>query len=100
MGVPARTDPCGTARTWGTTARRRTAQIPLFGSLTATVVTGVVLAALATWIISGAVFTHALLEPAIPRCITPLPWPPYPVARESGTGSPPAAQDKDDNLDG
>jgi hypothetical protein len=48
-----------TARTWGTTARRRTPRIPLFGSLTAAVVTGVVLAALATWIISGAVFTHA-----------------------------------------
>jgi hypothetical protein len=31
----------------------------LFGSLTAAVVIGVGLAALATWIISGAVFTHA-----------------------------------------
>jgi hypothetical protein len=39
-------------------------------------------------------------QPAIPRCITPRPWPPYLVARESGTGSPPAGQDKDDNLDG
>ena len=48
-----------TARTWVTTARRRTPRIPLFGSLTAAVVTGLVLAALATWIISGAVFTHA-----------------------------------------
>ncbi|MDT5284620.1 MAG: hypothetical protein QOJ20_5815 [Mycobacterium sp.] len=48
-----------TARTWGTTARRRTPRIPLFGSLTAAVVIGAGLAALATWIISGAVFTHA-----------------------------------------
>jgi hypothetical protein len=24
-------------------------------------------------------------QPAIPRCITPRPWPPYLVARESGT---------------
>jgi hypothetical protein len=44
-------------------------------------------------------------QPAIPRCITPRPWPPYLVARESGTDSPPAgqdkaAQDKDDSLDG
>ncbi len=49
-----------TARIWGTTARRRTPRIPLFGSLTAAVVIGVGLAALATWIISGAVFTHAV----------------------------------------
>jgi hypothetical protein len=48
-----------TAHTWGTTARRRTPRIPLFGSLTEAVVIGVGLAALATWIISGAVFTHA-----------------------------------------
>jgi hypothetical protein len=47
------------ARTWGTTARRRTPRIPLLGSLTAAVVIGVGLAALATWIISGAVFTDA-----------------------------------------
>jgi len=44
-------------------------------------------------------------QQAVPRCITPRPWPPYLVARESGTDSPPAgqdkaAQDKDDNLDG
>jgi hypothetical protein len=39
-------------------------------------------------------------QPAIPRCITPRLWPPYLVARESGTGSPPAGQDKDDNLVG
>ena len=47
------------ARTSGTTARRRTPRIPLFGSLTAAVIIGVGLAALASWIISGVVFTHA-----------------------------------------
>jgi membrane associated rhomboid family serine protease len=61
-----------TARTWGTAARRRTPRIPLFGSLTAAVVIGVG-AALATWIISGAVFTHGaraadvdVIEAALP----------------------------------
>jgi hypothetical protein len=47
------------ARTGGTTARRRTPRISLLGSITAAVLIGVGLAALATWIISGAVFTHA-----------------------------------------
>jgi hypothetical protein len=47
------------ARTWITMARRRSPRIPLFGSLTAAVVVGVGLAALTTWMISGAVFDHA-----------------------------------------
>lgn len=46
------------ARTWVTTARRRTPRVPLFGSLTAAVVIGVALAALASWLISGSVFKH------------------------------------------
>jgi hypothetical protein len=48
-----------TARTWVTTALRRTPRIPLLGSITAAVLIGVGLAVLATWIIRGAVFTHA-----------------------------------------
>jgi hypothetical protein len=48
-----------TARTWGRTPRRRTPRIPMLGSPTAAVVIGLGLAALATWIISGAVFTDA-----------------------------------------
>jgi hypothetical protein len=55
---PAQTLRC-TARTWVTTALRRTPRIPLLASITAAVLIGVGLAALATWIIRGAVFTHA-----------------------------------------
>ena len=39
-------------------------------------------------------------QPAVPRCITPRPWPPSLVAKESGTSSSPAAPEKDDDLDG
>jgi hypothetical protein len=39
-------------------------------------------------------------QPAVPRCITPRPWPPYLVDTESGTSSLPAAPEKDDDLDG
>ena len=39
-------------------------------------------------------------QPTIPRCITPRPWPPHPVDRESGSSSRPATQDTDDGLDG
>jgi hypothetical protein len=46
-------------RTLATTARRRTPRIPLLAAITAAVLIGVGLAALATWMISGAVFTHA-----------------------------------------
>ena len=48
-----------TSRTWVTTALRSTPRIPLLASITAAVLIGVGLAALATWIIRGAVFTHA-----------------------------------------
>jgi len=48
-----------TARTWVTTALRRTPRIPLLASITAAVLIGAGLAALATWIIRGAVFTRA-----------------------------------------
>ena len=46
------------ARTWATTARRRTPRVPLFAAITAAVVIGVGVAALATWIIGGAAFTR------------------------------------------
>lgn len=46
-------------RTWLTLARRRSPRLPLFGSLTAAVVIGVALAALASWYISGKVFEDA-----------------------------------------
>jgi hypothetical protein len=39
-------------------------------------------------------------QQAVPRCITPRPWPPYLVEKESGTSPRPAAQEKDDGLDG
>ena len=39
-------------------------------------------------------------QPAVPRCITPRPWPPSLVAKESGTSSGPAAPEKDDDLAG
>ena len=39
-------------------------------------------------------------QPAVPRCITPRPWPPYLVEKESGASPRPPAPDKDDNLDG
>jgi hypothetical protein len=39
-------------------------------------------------------------QPAVPRCITPRPWPPSLVAKESGTSSRPAAPEKDDDLAG
>ncbi len=39
-------------------------------------------------------------QPAVPRCITPRPWPPSLVAKESPTISHPAAQEKDEDLDG
>ena len=48
-----------TSRSWGITARRRTPRIPLFGSLTAAVLVGFLLAALATWIVGGPVFERA-----------------------------------------
>jgi hypothetical protein len=54
-----------TARSWGTTARRRTPRIPLFGSLTAAVLVGFGLAALATWIVGGAVFERATSASAV-----------------------------------
>src|ERR1700704_5731448 len=54
-----------TARTSGTAARRRTPRIPLFGSLTAAVVIGVGLAALASWIAGGAVFERATSAGAV-----------------------------------
>lgn len=62
------------ARTWVTMARRRSPRIPLFGSLTAAVVVGVGLAALTTWMISGAVFEHAAgvdeaLKAALPAIV-------------------------------
>jgi hypothetical protein len=47
------------ARTWVMAARRRSPRIPLIGSLTVAVVFGVGVAALAAWMISGAVFEHA-----------------------------------------
>jgi hypothetical protein len=46
------------AWTWATIARRRSPRIPLFGSLTAAVVIGIAVAALASWLISGSVFKH------------------------------------------
>lgn len=54
-----------TARTWGTAARRRTPRIPLFGSLTAAVVIGFGLAALASWLAGGAIFEHATSAGAV-----------------------------------
>jgi hypothetical protein len=39
-------------------------------------------------------------QPAVPRCITPRPWPPSLVAKESGTSPRPAVQEKDDDLAG
>jgi hypothetical protein len=54
-----------TARSWGITARRRTPRIPLFGSLTAAVLIGFGLAALATWIVGGAVFERATSANAV-----------------------------------
>jgi hypothetical protein len=54
-----------TARSWGTTARRRSPRIPLFGSLTAAVLVGVGLAALATWIVGGAAFERATSASAV-----------------------------------
>ena len=39
-------------------------------------------------------------QQAVPRCITPRPWPPSLVAKESGTSSSPAAPEKDDDLAG
>ncbi len=54
-----------TARSFGTAARRRTPSIPLFGSLTAAVVIGFGVAALATWIFGGAVFERAASASAV-----------------------------------
>ncbi|MEN3320218.1 MAG: hypothetical protein V7643_3620 [Mycobacterium sp.] len=48
------------SRTWLTAARRRSPRVPLIGSLTAAVVIGVGLAAMATRIISGAVVERAV----------------------------------------
>ncbi len=53
------------SRSWGITARRRTPRIPLFGSLTAAVLVGFGLAALATWIVGGAVFERASSASAV-----------------------------------
>ena len=38
-------------------------------------------------------------QPAVPRCITPRPWPPYLVEQESGR-APAGRPEKDDDLDG
>ena len=54
-----------TARTWGTGVRRRAPRIPLFGSLTAAVVIGIGLAALASWMADGAVFERATCAGAV-----------------------------------
>jgi hypothetical protein len=54
-----------TSRSWGITARRRTPRVPLFGSLTAAVLIGFGLAALATWIVGGAVFERATSASAV-----------------------------------
>jgi hypothetical protein len=54
-----------TARTWGTAARRRTPRIPLFGSLTAAVVIGFGLAALASWTAGGVLFERATSAGAV-----------------------------------
>jgi hypothetical protein len=61
-------------RTWVTMVRRRSPRIPLFGALTAAMVIGVGLAALATWMITGAVFEHApgdddTLKAALPTIV-------------------------------
>ena len=53
------------ARSWGTSVRRSTPRIPLFGSLIAAVVIGFGLAALATWIVGGAVFERATSASAV-----------------------------------
>ena len=54
-----------TARSWGTTARRLTPRIPLFGSLTAAVLVGFGVAVLATWIVGGAGFERATSASAV-----------------------------------
>lgn len=54
-----------TSRSLGITARRRTPRVPLFGSLTAAVLIGCGLAALATWIVGGAVFERATTASAV-----------------------------------
>jgi hypothetical protein len=54
-----------TSRSWGITARRRTPRIPLFGSITAAVLIGFGIAALATWIVGGAVFERATSAGAV-----------------------------------
>ena len=54
-----------TSRSCGITARRRTPRIPLFGSLTAAVLVGLGLAALATWIVGGEVFERASSASAV-----------------------------------
>jgi hypothetical protein len=38
-------------------------------------------------------------QSAVPRCMTPRPWPPYLVEQESGPPSRPAAANQDDDLD-
>jgi hypothetical protein len=47
------------ARTWVTAVRRRSPRMPLIAALAAAVVIGVGVAALATWLIGGAVFERA-----------------------------------------
>jgi hypothetical protein len=59
-------------RTWVTVARRRNPRIPLFGSLLAAVVIGVGLAALASWMVSGAVFEHAATDDALKAALPAL----------------------------
>jgi hypothetical protein len=50
------------ARTWLAAMRRRSPRVPLSGALTAAVVSGVALAALASWIASGAIYERAATQ--------------------------------------
>jgi hypothetical protein len=60
-------------RTWATMVRRRSPRVPLFGSLTAAVVIGVGLAALATWLTNGTAFEPTadagVLKAALPAIV-------------------------------
>jgi hypothetical protein len=65
------------ARTWLMAARRRSPRIPLSGALTAAVVIGVALAALASWITSGVAFQHGapatdVVKAALPTIVGAL----------------------------
>jgi hypothetical protein len=52
-------------RSWLTVSRRSTARIPLFGSVAAAVLIGLGVAAVATWVISGAIVEHATPATAV-----------------------------------